>query len=362
MSDMTRGTGQQLPVALASGGAGALATSVAGVGRPDASTASSMGSSVRSRDVAVLTGGRSMERDRSLLSGQAVAEALEAVGHRVRLIDTAEPGLIEGVAGVDVAFLALAGRFGEDGKLQGFLETLAVPYTGSGVLASALGMHKPVAKTVVAASGVSVLPHVLIGGKGTAESTDTAASAMRRLGAPVIVKPLGEGGSVGVAVAHDVAELEELVVGLGQAGEAVLAEPFVTGTAVSVGVLETDGGDVRALPSLAVRAAREFYDYETKRNPALHAYACPAPLPRQVTALIADASCRAHRALGCSGYSRSDFIISADGDAWWLEVNTLPGLSRTGNLATMAAAAGLSYEKLVSQILGAAMHSARYRP
>jgi D-alanine-D-alanine ligase len=145
--------------------------------------------------VGVVTGGRSRERDRSLLSGQAVAEALTALGHHVRVIDPAEPGLIEALAQVDVAFLAIAGRYAEDGKLQGLLETLGIPYTGSGVLASALGMHKPSAKAMVAAAGVPVLEHECLDPDDARDATVMAAAIMERLGGPVIVKPAGEGGS-----------------------------------------------------------------------------------------------------------------------------------------------------------------------
>jgi D-alanine-D-alanine ligase len=311
--------------------------------------------------VGVVTGGRSRERDRSLLSGQAVAEALTALGHHVRVVDPAEPGLIEALAQVDVAFLAIAGRYAEDGKLQGLLETLGIPYTGSGVLASALGMHKPSAKAMVAAAGVPVLEHECLDPEDAGDVTVTARTIMDRLGGPVIVKPAGEGGSVGVAVAHDPTELVDLIAATQAQDGPLLVEPFVSGPAATVGVLGTSG-ELVALPVLVVEAAGEFYDHAAKRDPALHVYHCPAPLPAGVADKVGRAAVRAHRALGCWGYSRSDFIIDANGKPWWLEVNTLPGLSRGGNLATMAAAAGIAYEELVSRILATATDQTGYRP
>jgi D-alanine-D-alanine ligase len=309
--------------------------------------------------VGVLTGGLSRERDRSLLSGRTVAGALTAVGYQVRVVDTAEPDLPAQLHGVDLAFLAIAGRHAEDGKLQGFLETVGLPYTGSGVLASALAMHKPAAKTIVAAAGIPVLPHTLV--DSAEEPAIEAKEIVDRLGCPAIVKPVSEGGSIDVAVAHTAGQLADLLAQLRSDDQQLLAEPFVVGAAVTVGVLEVDGALV-ALPALETTGAAGFYDFAAKRDAALRSYRCPAQQDDAITAALADGARRAHQALGCSGYSRSDFIVASDGAVWWLEANTLPGLSRTGNLATMAAVGGTSYERLVIHILATAARSSRYLP
>jgi D-alanine-D-alanine ligase len=281
-------------------------------------------------------------------------------GHPARLIDTAAPSFIQDVRHIDVAFLAIAGQHAEDGKLQGLLEALAVPYTGSGVLASALAMHKPAAKSVVASAGVVVLPHVLI--QPAASPAAHAQDVADRLGLPVIVKPCSEGGSIGIRLARSVRELAELIAGAGPGGEEMLVEPFVTGQAVTVGVLDQGGGP-GALPALATEptGGAEFYDFHAKRDPARHRYECPAAVSAGMASKLAAAACDAHQALRCRGYSRSDFVVTAT-DMWWLEANTLPGLSRTGNLATAAAAAGMEYDKLIAHILGTAEAAGRYRP
>lgn len=309
--------------------------------------------------VGVLTGGVSGERDRSLLSGRTVIESLSRQGYTARQIDTAAPSFIQDLRGTDVAFLAIAGQYAEDGKLQGFLETLRIPYTGSGVLASALAMCKPAAKAVVASAGVAVLPHVLI---SPASGLASAGEVAERLGLPVIVKPCSEGGSIGIRLAHTAEELADLMAEPGTCAGDMLTEPFTRGQSVTVGVLE-NGGEPSALPVLATMPAggAEFYDYLAKRDPARHRYECPAPLPADTARRLAAAACQAHRALGCRGYSRSDFVVTSSG-VFWLEVNTLPGLSRTGNLATAATAAGIEYDKLVAHILDTAVPSDEYRP
>ncbi|MEE2040154.1 D-alanine--D-alanine ligase [Nocardiopsis sp. CT-R113] len=291
--------------------------------------------------VAVITGGTSRERDRSLLSGAAVAASLTR--HRIPhyLVDPAGPDLPGQLRGASCAFLAIAGTGAEDGLLQGVLDTLGVPYTGSGVLASAIGMHKPTAKTVVAAEGVPVADGELV-------SAGTTSFAWDDLGWPVIVKPVSEGGSVGMAIARDETELAAIVKA---STDDLLVERLHPGLSVTVGVIENEGSLV-ALPPLEARTPTTgFYSYEAKRNPALHEYVCPARVPAATRDLLHTYAIITHEALGCSTYSRSDFMVDEDGAIVWLEVNTLPGLSPTGNMATMAQVAGIDYDQLVALIL-----------
>ncbi|KJK58552.1 hypothetical protein UK12_09910 [Saccharothrix sp. ST-888] len=304
--------------------------------------------------IAVVTGGRSGERDRSLLSGEAVHESLTRLGLAHVMLDPAEPEFADRVLAVDVAFLAIAGQWAEDGKLQGLLESLGVPYTGSGVMASALGMYKPTAKSVVQAAGVNVLPHLVVRAGDDPELS--AKNAAATLGLPVIIKPCSEGGSIGMRVCRDAAQLPAVL-----AGGEWLIEPFADGTAVTCGVITVDG-DLMALPPLeTLPTTAEFYDYAAKRDPNGHRYRCPAELPEPVIAAVKRAAVEAHRALGCHSHSRSDFMVAPDGEVFWLEVNTLPGLSPHGNLATMANAAGIGYDQLITAILAAAHHQG-YRP
>lgn len=227
--------------------------------------------------VAVVTGGRSAERERSLLSGRAVHESLQRQGHRTVLLDAADRSFADEVRHTDVAFLAIAGQYAEDGKLQGLLETLRIPYTGSPVTASALAMHKTLAKTVVAAAGVPVLPDAEIPPSGM---PDVVAKALaENLAFPLILKPRSEGGSIGITLCHEITELTEAVSCIERSG-AWLVEPFISGTPVTCAVLETSG-TVIALPILeTIPTTAEFYDYKAKRDPDLHQYRCPAQLPR----------------------------------------------------------------------------------
>ena len=310
------------------------------------------------RVIGLVTGGRSGERDRSLLSGEAVGEAFGRQQLEYVRLDPRDKDFADRVRVVDVAFLAIAGQWAEDGKLQGLLDSLDVPYTGSGVLASAAAMHKPTAKGLVSAAGVPVLPHVLV---HDGDDLDRAArTCCQALGMPVIVKPCSEGGSIGMQVARDPGQLARALARDAGRGE-WLIEPFTQGNAVTCGLLQRDGA-LMALPPLeTVPTAAEFYDYAAKRDPAGHRYVCPAAVPDAVLAGISRSARQAHQALRCSGYSRSDFLVTPGGGAFWLEANTLPGLSRGGNLATMAAAAGISYDELVMTILANA-HRQGYRP
>lgn len=302
--------------------------------------------------IGVITGGYSRERDGSLLSGATAADALADVGYTVRQLDTALPTFTDDVTKVDVAFLAIHGRWAEDGKLQGFLDTIGVPYTGSGVLASALAMHKPTGKAVVASAGVPTLSAVEL-------DADTA-SVGDTIGWPVIVKPASEGGSLGHAVAHN---LEDLAYALSESDpeiELFLEQFVIGGRAVTVGLVEIDG-ELTALPPLEACVEGEFYDWESKTDPRLHRYVCPADLPDGMGTGVVGAALRAHRALGCNGFSRQDFVVSDD-EFWWLEANALPGLSAGGNLATAAKAVGITYKELVLHLLATARRRRRYIP
>ncbi|WP_435060135.1 D-alanine--D-alanine ligase family protein [Streptomyces sp. bgisy060] len=313
--------------------------------------------SFTSARIAVVSGGRSTERERSLMSGRAAWESLDRQGYTTRFLDPADKTFADDIRSADVAFLAIAGQYAEDGKLQGLLEHLNIPYTGSGVAASAVGMHKVLAKTVVGAAGVAVLPSVALPARGEV-STQVITSTVAF---PLILKPLSEGGSIGMTLCRDTAQLADALRAV-DPGAGWFAEPFTTGIPVSCGVLELDGSPFALPPLATIPTDAEFYDYATKRDKTKYRYECPANLPSPTLDAITTAALTAHDALGCSGYSRSDFIVDPDGRPVWLEINTLPGLSHTGNLATMAAAAGIDYDELIRMILATAHTTERYRP
>ncbi|MGW4883451.1 D-alanine--D-alanine ligase family protein [Streptomyces murinus] len=310
-----------------------------------------------SSPIAVITGGWSQERDRSLLSGEEVIKALAYLGVDVRVIDLRDDHrtLVGQLQGVSAAFLAIAGRGAEDGRLQGLLETLGIPYTGSGVRASALGMHKITAKTIVASAGVPVPDGCAVEreAKPRAEASRLAA----RLGLPVIVKPVSEGGSIGLRVIQTVDELADAILG---ADSDLMAEVFHPGRSVSVGVLADETtGTTQVLPPLEAEAPGGIYSYDAKRSQADCTYFCPARVSSDTLMSLTLHAVTAHRALGCHSYSRHDFVVPTSGDPLWLEVNTLPGLTRGGNLARMAAVAGMAYEDLVAHILRGAVTDRR---
>jgi D-alanine-D-alanine ligase len=247
---------------------------------------------------------------------------------------------------VDVAFLALHGRFGEDGTIQGLLELMDIPYTGSGVLASALGMHKVCAKKVVRESGVPTPDFYEI---GRADPAVEAQKAIAVVGLPLMFKPVQEGSSLGVAKIKTAESLAMHVTqGRERFGE-VFVEAFVAGTEVTVGVIERPDGPL-ALPILELVPKNEFYDYEAKYTHGMTEFIMPARLAPDVYQRTQELAVTAFRAIGCRGFGRVDFMV-ADGTPYFTEINTLPGMTDLSDLPAQAAAAGISYNDLVETIL-----------
>ena len=303
-----------------------------------------------SRHVAVLMGGISAEREVSLHTGEQVLRALEARGHRVVTLDTADLGFIEKLrnGGFDVAFICLHGRGGEDGTMQGLLEILGLPYVGSGVLASALAMDKVASKHIFAAAGLPTPPAVAL----TAMPDDTA-SIISDLGAKLVVKPVSEGSSVGMSIVHGPDELlPALELAFGH-DDTVLVEAFVAGAEVTIGVLGNDV--VEALPTLEVVPEHEFYDYESKYVPGMSRHIIPARVSEQARAECQRIALDAHRTLGCRGMSRSDTIVTQAGEVYLLEVNTIPGMTRTSLLPDAARAAGIEFPELCERLVALAL-------
>jgi len=289
------------------------------------------------RNVTVLYGGFSKEREISLVSGNAAARALEAKGLKVTKIDVMRD--VSELAGAiaaakpDVVFNALHGRWGEDGCIQGLLDMMAVPYTHSGQLSSAMAMDKPVAKRILAAAGVPVAEEKIVT-VAEAEKGDVMAR-------PYVLKPFNEGSSVGVKIVEAGSNrppLDDL--GLAQ-DDLIMAERFIPGREVTVAVM----GD-RALAVTEITTARGFYDYEAKYAKGGSQHILPAALPKALYDKAMELSLIAHRALGCRGVSRADLRL--DGEQFYmLEVNTQPGLTPTSLVPEQAAYVGMSFEDLM---------------
>jgi len=294
-----------------------------------------------SRRVAVLLGGRSAEREVSLVSGQAVIDALRSLGHETMAIDIDNNFLTRIAAerhAIDVVFNALHGRWGEDGCVQGVLELLQLPYTHSGVLASALAMDKPMAKRLFADAGIPV-PEGKICALGALAEGDP----MPR---PYVVKPLNEGSSVGVHIVTDDARTPIDTTGW-RFGEEVLVERYIPGREVTVAVL----GD-RALGVLEIQPLTRFYDYEAKYVAGRSRHVVPAPMPSADYEEALRLALLAHRTLGCRGVSRADFRYDDEGDGLsLLEINTQPGMTPTSLVPEIAAFAGMDFPALVDWLV-----------
>ncbi|KQT50900.1 D-alanine--D-alanine ligase [Aureimonas sp. Leaf454] len=295
------------------------------------------------RHVAVLMGGWSSERPVSLSSGAACAEALEAEGFRVTRVDVGRDVMtVLSELKPDVCFNALHGPFGEDGTIQGVLEFLEIPYTHSGVLASALAMNKVKAKLVAKAAGVPVLEHKVIDRREVAKS--------HVMPTPYVVKPIAEGSSFGVLIVReDQAHPPQQLHGTEWAfGDLVMVERFVYGRELTCAVV----GDVALGVCEITTEGHAFYDYDSKYLPGGSTHEIPAPIPARVANRVQAAALAAHRALGCRGVSRSDFRyddrFSQEGELVWLEVNTQPGMTPTSLVPDIARAAGHSFGELLT--------------
>ncbi len=300
---------------------------------------------LKSNKIGVLFGGLSAEREVSLKSGAAVYQALVAQGHNAVAIDVGRDlADVLKREGIEVAFIALHGRYGEDGCVQGLLELLRIPYTGSGVLASALAMHKLYSKQVFAASGILTAPFRCYRRGETVRLADLPFTL------PVVVKPVQEGSSVGVSIVREEAGLAQALELAFYHDDEILVEQYIKGQEVQIGILDDSPvGAIEIVPK------NEFYDFEAKYTDGMAEHIFPARLEPSLYEKSLQIGLAAHRALGCKGYSRVDLLVTAAGDCFVLEVNTLPGMTALSLLPEIAAkGAGLTFAELVSRILKSA--------
>lgn len=306
------------------------------------------------RRVGVIMGGSSGEREVSLRSGAAVAEALEARGHDVVRIAPGdgfgpEIAMTLARARIEVAFLALHGRLGEDGCVQGLLELARIPYTGSSVLASALAMDKLKAKEMFRLHNVPTPPYYTVQAQG---GLDDVEGTHGSFGFPAVVKPRGEGSSLGVTRVDAMAALGPALDLAFAYDDTAIVERFVSGTEINVGILD---GEV--LGAIEIAPRRGLYDYEAKYTPGMTEYFMPARLSKARYRGVLNLAERAARALGCTGAVRVDLLVTSGENEYVLEVNTLPGLTPTSLLPMIAAEAGYDFGALCEAILeGARLH------
>lgn len=302
---------------------------------------------------AVLMGGSSAEREISLMSGGGVLAALQAAGVDAHAFDPAERELTalkhEGCAR---AFVALHGRHGEDGTVQGALELLGIPYTGSGVLASAVAMDKVMTKRIWLAEGLPTPRHVWLAPGDQARAR--LIGVPDELGLPLIVKPPREGSSIGVSKVAGYSDMQEAVTLATRYDADVLCEEFIEGEEITCAVLG-EGATARALPTVRIAAPEGAYDYQNKYFTDVVKYHCPSGLPDAEEAEIQRITLAAYRALGCRGWGRADIMVRAsDRKPFLLEMNTSPGMTSHSLVPIAARAAGIGYEALCVRLLAAA--------
>jgi D-alanine-D-alanine ligase len=295
--------------------------------------------------VAVLFGGRSAERDVSLKSGGMVLEALKRKGVDAHAFDPRDQGLEQLIAQrFDRVFIALHGRFGEDGTVQGALEYLGLPYTGSGVRASALAMDKWRTKLMWQAAGVSTPPYEVL----TKDSDFPGVAA--KLGLPLMVKPAREGSSIGMSKVESVEKVQAAYELAAQYDDTIIAERFVDGFEVTAAILNDD-----ALPLIKLETPRIFYDYEAKYFANDTRYICPSGLPAAQEQAIQAEALRAFRLIGCSGWGRIDVMVDGgSGQPYLLEINTIPGMTDHSLVPMAAKARGIAFDDLCMAILDSA--------
>jgi len=300
--------------------------------------------------IAVLYGGNSAEREVSLRSGQAVANGLNQAGYDAFLFDTKHQHLVElKKAAIDLAFIALHGRGGEDGSIQGALEYLAIPYTGANVLGSALSMDKIRSKQIWQAINLPTAAFI-IANKNEYQSTN-AEHILAQLGGKVIVKPANEGSSIGMASAANVTELNNALSAAFKYDHSVLVEAWINGPEYTIAIL----GD-QALPVIHMETPHEFYDYSAKYQATSTQYHCPCHLSAAQETYVQQLALKAFQATGAKGWGRVDLMRDlsvVDFNQQWrlLEVNTVPGMTETSLVPKAAKVAGLSFSQLVSKIV-----------
>jgi D-alanine-D-alanine ligase len=301
----------------------------------------------------------SAERDVSLRSGEQVADALRSRGHDVAPIDL-DPQTWDVLrdGSFDCVFNALHGRLGEDGTVQGMLELLGLPYTGSGVLASALCMDKSRAGRILAAIGLHVPEFEELDIK-EGVAAGVAERLVARFGLPLVIKPVREGSTIGLTIAKDDDAVASGLVLAARYDRRVLVQRFAAGTEITVGVLATP--ELQVLPTLEIVSENPVYDYDAKYTAGRSHHIIPARVPDAARAAAADAAARAFTELGCSGMARVDIIVDAEGIPWVLEVNTVPGLTELSLLPDAARAAGIAFADLCMRLVEHAVGRHRHR-
>lgn len=306
--------------------------------------------------VAVLAGGWSGEREVSLKSGKAVYAALNRERYDVTMYDPMYnlEVLTKRRAEIDLVFILLHGKFGEDGRVQGLLDILQIPFVGSGVLASAMAMNKRIAKDVFRGAGLRVAEDVILK-RRERMSVDQLVETLR---SPVVIKPVSEGSSLGVAIAHNREEIQEGIEAAFQYDAEVMVEEYVGGTEITCCILGNQVLETLPIVQIVPDVSHSFFDYEAKYEPGATNEICPAPISPSLAEEVGAYAKMAHRALGCSAWSRSDMIIR-DETLYLLETNTIPGMTETSLFPLAARRAGMTLSDLLDRLISLSLEHSR---
>jgi D-alanine-D-alanine ligase len=306
--------------------------------------------------VALIAGGMSGEREVSMKSGDAVQRALDSKKYEVRRYDPSEDLglLLKNSVNIDLALILLHGRCGEDGCMQGLLDLLGIPYVGSGILGSAMAMNKKIAKSVFRTEGLLVAEEVLLY-TGKPYSLD---HIVDRLGASTVVKPASEGSSIGVTICHSKEELRKGVDTAFHHDREILVERFLNGKEITCCVLGNESLEALPVIEIVPNPQYTFFDYQAKYTPGATSEICPARISRAHTEEVQSCAMRAHRALQCRDWSRTDMILH-EGKVYVLETNTIPGMTETSLVPLAARTAGMTFPQLVDRLIGLCMERTR---
>lgn len=299
--------------------------------------------------IGVLYGGMSSERDVSLRSGKNCFEALQRLGYTNSVLIDVDKNIAQNLVKekVELAYIALHGKYGEDGSIQGLLELLQIPYTGCGVSASAISMNKDLTKRILSLENLPLI-------KSQVVKRDELFGLKLNLNFPLMIKPICEGSSIGMVKVETEENLKESLLYAFKFSSTILIEEFIEGLSITVGVLDIENKTI-ATPILAIKTKTEWYDYKAKYTQGLTEFELPAKISQSLTNRIKETAIIAHKAVGAKGMSRVDFLIDKNDVPYVLEINTIPGMTDLSDLPAQAKCMGIEYDTLVQIILNSAL-------
>lgn len=304
----------------------------------------------KSEKVLVIMGGTSTEREVSLRSGRAVCKALIEAGYNAQTFDI-QPDNIDEIKKInpDIAFLALHGKGGEDGKIQGLLEWMNIPYTGPGIASSAICIDKILTKKLMVQSGVKTPEFMTINQSEFEKKGSVCNEVAKKIGLPAVIKASCQGSSIGVVIVNKTEEIDKTIKELFSYGDEILIEQFVEGIEISVPVIGND--TLTVLPIIEITSSNEFYDYQAKYTKGMSRHIIPARISDDTKCKVEEIAKKAYKAALCRGLSRIDFIIDKNSEPYFIEINTIPGMTEVSLFPDSANHAGISFPELVDKIV-----------